>query len=265
MSRAEGLRSLRARPLEVEIRDRLGVLRSRQAQVQTPGSRTSSANLLGGSRLRSAITNLGGPRWSSAVDGSPPSVISCTPPNAAPSGGPILMTTCSAPDHADNAEVADLNLPDPAATTESGRNVEGAMFRGGIPSSGCSQPTDPAVHGYGGQSSQGRRYNSRRSASWSDTALEAAVQAVDAGESIRGASRCFGILPTSLRDHIYGRSLGRKRGRQGVLCKHEEDQLVDYIVKMQSLGWPMTIGLVRLKVAEICQDRPNPFTHGIPG
>jgi hypothetical protein len=165
MSRAKGLRSLRARPVEAEIRDRLGMLRSRQAQVQTPGSRTSSANLLGGSRLRSAITNLGGPRWSSAVDGSPPSVISCTPPNAAPSGGPILMTTCSAPDHADNAEVADLNLPDPAATTESGRNVEGAMFRGGIPSSGCSEPTDPTVHGYGGQSLQGRRYSSHRSAS----------------------------------------------------------------------------------------------------
>jgi hypothetical protein len=49
------------------------------------------------------------------------------------------------------------------------------------------------------------------------------VQAVDAGESIRGANRCFGIPPTSLRDHIYGHSLGRKRGRQGVLCKHEEE------------------------------------------
>jgi hypothetical protein len=34
---------------------------------------------------------------------------------------------------------------------------------------------------------------------------------------------------------------------------------------MQNLGWPMTIGMVRLKVAEICQDRPNPFTHGILG
>jgi hypothetical protein len=102
--------------------------------------------------LRFAITSLGGPRWSSTVDGSPPSVFSCTPPpppDAAPSGGPILMTTCSAPDH---AEVADLNLHDLAAATEGGRNVEGAMFRGGILSSGCSQPTNPTVHGYSGQS-----------------------------------------------------------------------------------------------------------------
>ena len=74
----------------------------------------------------------------------------------------------------------------------------------------------------------------------------------------------FGIPPTSLRDHIYGHSLGRKRGRLGVLCKSEEAQLVEYILKMQNLGWPMIIGLVRLKVADICHDRPNPFTYGIP-
>jgi hypothetical protein len=75
----------------------------------------------------------------------------------------------------------------------------------------------------------------------------------------------FWNSPTSLRDHIYGRSLGRKRGRQGVLTAAEEEELVEYILKMQDLGWPMTIGLLRLKVAEICQDRSNPFTHGIPG
>jgi hypothetical protein len=95
--------------------------------------------------------------------------------------------------------------------------------------------------------------------------LDATLAAVDVGESIRSAGRCFGIPPTSLRDHIYGRSLERKRGRQGVLSNKEEAELVDYILKMQDLGWPMTIGLVRLKVAQICQDRSKPFTNGILG
>jgi hypothetical protein len=95
--------------------------------------------------------------------------------------------------------------------------------------------------------------------------LDATLAAVDVGESIRSAGRCFGIPPTSLRDHIYGRSLGRKRSRQGVLNNKEEAELVDYILKMQDLGWPMIIGLIRLKVAQICQDRPNPFTNGILG
>jgi hypothetical protein len=98
-----------------------------------------------------------------------------------------------------------------------------------------------------------------------DSALEAALEAVDAGESIRSASRLFGIPATSLRDHMYGRTVGRKRGRQGFFTAPEEAELVQYILKMQDLGWPMTIRLVRLKVAEICQDRSNPFTHGILG
>jgi hypothetical protein len=91
------------------------------------------------------------------------------------------------------------------------------------------------------------------------------VQAMEVGESLRSAARFFGIPPTSLWDHIYGRSLGRKRGRQGILSAREEAELVEYILKMQDLGWPMTTGLLRLKVAQICQDRSNPFTHGIPG
>jgi hypothetical protein len=49
------------------------------------------------------------------------------------------------------------------------------------------------------------------------------------------------------------------------LSAREEAELVEYILKMQDLGWPMTTGLLRLKVAQICQDRPHPFTHGIPG
>ena len=172
-------------------------------------------------------------------------------PHAALLGSPIFMTTCITPDHADNVDT-NMNLPNPTAATKGGRNVEGAMFTGGILSSRCSQPTDLTVDGYGGRSSQGRRYSSHRCSSWLDTTLEVAMQAMDVGESVRSASRCFGIPPISLRNHIYGHNLERNKDRQGVLRKHEEDELVDYIVKMQSLGWPITIGLVRLKVAEIC-------------
>jgi hypothetical protein len=48
------------------------------------------------------------------------------------------------------------------------------------------------------------------------------------------------------------------------LSASEEVELVEYILKMLDLGWPITIGLLRQKVSEICQDKPNPFTHGIP-
>jgi hypothetical protein len=156
---------------------------------------------------------MGGPRWTTKSDASPPAVISSTPPHTAPSHGRVFMTTCSGEDHGGRADldVGNLlvNLADPSPETASGRRAEESL--------------DSLGHGNGRQTSQGCKYNSRRSACWSDSALEAAVHAVDVGESIRGASKCFGIPPTSLRDHIYGRSLGRKRGRQGVLRKHEEE------------------------------------------
>jgi hypothetical protein len=124
------------------------------------------------------------------------------------------MKTCSAQDHAGSAEFDDLNLPDPSAGTKGERNAEGGMFRGGISYSRGSQPTDLAVHANGAKSSQGRRYNSRRSASWSDTTLEAAMQAVDVGESVRGASRCFSIpLPLSMTTSMVAAWGGREVGR----------------------------------------------------
>ena len=58
------------------------------------------------------------------------------------------------------------------------------------------------------------------------------MEAVEVGESIRSAARFFGIPPTSLRDHLYGRSVGRKRDKQGVLSACEEAELVEYVLKM---------------------------------
>lgn len=95
--------------------------------------------------------------------------------------------------------------------------------------------------------------------------LRAAMEAVEAESNVKSACRCFEIPPSSLRDHLYGRTVGRKRGRGGVLTTFEEADLEAYVLKMQDLGWPLTVGQLRLKVAEIVQDRVNPFTNGILG
>jgi hypothetical protein len=57
----------------------------------------------------------------------------------------------------------------------------------------------------------------------------------------------------------------RKRGRQGVLINVEESSLEQYLLQMQELGYPLTIGQLRLKVAEMVETRHNPFRNGIPG
>ena len=65
-----------------------------------------------------------------------------------------------------------------------------------------------------------------RTGTWIDFQLAAVVVAVDGGSKIAVAARDAGILQSSLRDYLYGRTLKRKKGRQGVLNEEEESTLV---------------------------------------
>jgi hypothetical protein len=50
-----------------------------------------------------------------------------------------------------------------------------------------------------------------------------------------------------------------------MLSPAEEDQLVQYVIGMQNLGFPLTIFQLKFKVATITQGRDTPFTNGLPG
>jgi hypothetical protein len=100
---------------------------------------------------------------------------------------------------------------------------------------------------------------------WTNAQLSAAIQDVERGAAIRTAARVHQIPASSLRDHLYGTTTKRKRGRQGVLSQAEETSLEQYLLQMQDLGYPLTIGQLRLKVAQMVETRENPFRNGIPG
>lgn len=105
----------------------------------------------------------------------------------------------------------------------------------------------------------------RRSGTWTDAQLAAAVAAFDAGCHIATAAKDICIPASSLRDHIYGKTMKRKKGRQGVLTVEEETSLVKWMMEMQDLAHPISILERRRKVAEITQERWTPFKDGIPG
>jgi hypothetical protein len=94
---------------------------------------------------------------------------------------------------------------------------------------------------------------------WSDSTLESAKNVVDIGGQIRTVAKLYGIPTSSLADHVNGRTLTRKRGRESVLSAAEEAQLVDYVLKMVELGHPISLGQLKVKVAELVQFRPTPF------
>jgi hypothetical protein len=58
------------------------------------------------------------------------------------------------------------------------------------------------------------------------------MYAINVGCLLYFVARYYDIPATSLQDHIYGRSSGRKCGRQGVQFVQEESDLVQYMLKM---------------------------------
>ena len=89
--------------------------------------------------------------------------------------------------------------------------------------------------------SKTRRNLPNKTGNWTNAQLKAALDAItDDGMKVREASRTFGIPPTSLRDHLFGRVQGRKRGAKTVLKEDEEKKLLEYLFKMQDLGHPLT-------------------------
>jgi len=56
----------------------------------------------------------------------------------------------------------------------------------------------------------------------------------------------------------------RRRGKLGVLSHVEEHKLVEYLLKMQNLGFPLSIGQLREKVGILTQVRVTPFKDGVP-
>ena len=117
----------------------------------------------------------------------------------------------------------------PKACTTPPRSVNGALVVG--------TPAQPVNH----------RKKRTCTGTWTDSQLAAAVAAVDGGSKIATAARDAGIPQLSLKDHLYGRTLKRKKGRQGVLNAEEESTLVKWMLEMQEHAHPISIFELRRK------------------
>jgi hypothetical protein len=86
---------------------------------------------------------------------------------------------------------------------------------------------------------------------WTNSQLQGALRAHDQGFSVNGAATLFDIPMSSFCAHFIGMVLSRKRGAAPVLSPAEKDQLVQYVIGMQNLGFPLTISQLKFKVAII--------------
>jgi hypothetical protein len=100
---------------------------------------------------------------------------------------------------------------------------------------------------------------------WTDQQLATTLQAVDQGVAVGTVASHYEIPRSTLRSHVTGISRGRKRGKAPLLTVDEEQQLMDYIIQMQGLGFSLSFSQLKLKVTLITQERATPFVYGIPG
>jgi hypothetical protein len=98
-----------------------------------------------------------------------------------------------------------------------------------------------------------------------DQQLAATLRVVDQGVAVGTLASHYQIPRSTLCSHVTGLSRGRKRGKVPILTVDEEQQLMDYIIQMQGLGFPLSLSQLKLKVALITQERTTPFVHGILG
>jgi hypothetical protein len=95
------------------------------------------------------------------------------------------------------------------------------------------------------------RSGKKRNGNWSDDQLQRAKWAVDKGARITSAADYYGIPRSTLRSHVHGITLGRKRGKSSVLTESEERKLVTYLHDMANRGFPLTWLQLKLKVASL--------------
>jgi hypothetical protein len=91
------------------------------------------------------------------------------------------------------------------------------------------------------------------------------MAAVDKGCHVQTAAPDYDVPRSTLRSHVMGITLSRKRGRKPVLSATEEEKVVQYIHGMARYGHPMSLTKLKIKVAEATQLRDTPFKDGIHG
>lgn len=88
------------------------------------------------------------------------------------------------------------------------------------------------------------------------------------GVSVRSVSKMFNIPRSTLQDKLLSRYKGTGNyGAPTVLSLEEEEKIVDWIVYLGELGFPVTKVQLIETVTKLISNlsRPNPFQDGIPG
>ena len=105
--------------------------------------------------------------------------------------------------------------------------------------------------------------------SYSEDDLLKAIADVQAGEgsSMHAAAHKYGVPPSTLHDHLKGKSKKAGAGGPTVLMAAEEREVALTCLALADVGFGLTRELVEVVISDYLKDHsiPNPFTGGVPG
>lgn len=128
-----------------------------------------------------------------------------------------------------------------------------------------ANPLDISITGAESLTPGTERKTPRKNGLWSTAHLDKAIEMIEGGTKILTAAKAVNIPASSVRDHLFGKRKGRKRGRERILNDEEENDLKNFLLRMQNSGHPLTPAQLKMKVAQLTQTRATPFVDGIPG
>jgi hypothetical protein len=92
-----------------------------------------------------------------------------------------------------------------------------------------------------------------------------ALEDFDSGMSMRKSASANGIPYSTFREWCYGVRKSKERGPASMMSLEEENQIMEYLVKMCEKGLGLSPIALKMKVYDITKDRDIPFKNGIPG
>lgn len=99
---------------------------------------------------------------------------------------------------------------------------------------------------------------------WNDEQLKGALRVIDVSSRVLMTSKEFCIPISTLKNHLFGTTIGRKWGKKRVFAPIKEEEIVGFVEKMASIGHPMSLAQLRIKVVDSTQRRPTPWVGCLP-
>ncbi len=88
----------------------------------------------------------------------------------------------------------------------------------------------------------------KKNGNWNDASLKSTMESAEVGNNLQTIAQRWGVIVTSFHNHMYVITQSWKKEKHE-FYKQKKVTLIEYVKKMQSITYPITLTYLQLKVA----------------